>query len=142
MEAEFVACVSAAQEDVWWKRFFEHLDITKNSQGVKHFPHLRDRRWGGRYAEAEAGLMEKAAEAAVFAQMRMRRGAFQPAEAKMGQIEESKGNENNVKLIKGYRQKVEEELSKKICHDILEIMDNHLIPSSGTGEATVFCYKM
>nr|XP_018629221.1 14-3-3 family protein artA-like [Nicotiana tomentosiformis] len=103
---------------------------------------LKAEGWGGRYAEAEAGLMEKAAEAAVFAQMRMRRGAFQPAEAKMGQIEESKGNENNVKLIKGYRQKVEEELSKKICHDILEIMDNHLIPSSGTGEATVFCYKM
>ncbi|KAG5629502.1 hypothetical protein H5410_001219 [Solanum commersonii] len=57
------------------------------------------------------------------------------------QKEESKGNENNVKLIKGYRQKVEEELSK-ICHDILEIIDKHLIPSSGTGEATVFYYKM
>lgn len=57
------------------------------------------------------------------------------------QKEESKGNENNVKLIKGYRQKVEEELSK-ICHDILTIIDEHLIPSSGSGEATVFYYKM
>nr|XP_018627100.1 14-3-3 protein 7-like [Nicotiana tomentosiformis] len=57
------------------------------------------------------------------------------------QKEESKGNENNVKLIKGYHHKVEEELSK-ICHDILEIIDKHLIPSSGTGEATVFYYKM
>ncbi|XP_016569101.1 14-3-3-like protein GF14 iota isoform X1 [Capsicum annuum] len=57
------------------------------------------------------------------------------------QKEESKGNDNNVKLIKGYRQKVEEELSK-ICHDILEIIDKHLIPSSATGEATVFYYKM
>ncbi|GFZ00206.1 general regulatory factor 12 [Actinidia rufa] len=53
------------------------------------------------------------------------------------QKEESKGNENNVKLIKGYRQKVEEELSK-ICNDILTIIDKHLIPSSKTGEATVF----
>ncbi|KAG5603543.1 hypothetical protein H5410_025035 [Solanum commersonii] len=52
------------------------------------------------------------------------------------QKEESKGNEQNVKLIKGYRQKVEEELSK-ICSDILEIIDKHLIPSAGTGEATV-----
>ncbi|KAK4358013.1 hypothetical protein RND71_023623 [Anisodus tanguticus] len=51
------------------------------------------------------------------------------------QKEESKGNEQNVKLIKGYRQKVEEELSK-ICSDILEIIDKHLIPSAGTGEAT------
>ncbi|KAK3042322.1 hypothetical protein RJ639_002368 [Escallonia herrerae] len=57
------------------------------------------------------------------------------------QKEESKGNEQNVKLIKGYRQKVEEELSK-ICSDILAIIDKHLIPSSGSGEATVFYCKM
>ncbi|KAJ8640414.1 hypothetical protein MRB53_017108 [Persea americana] len=57
------------------------------------------------------------------------------------QKEESKGNEHNVKLIKGYCQKVEEELSK-ICHDILTIIDKHLIPSSGSGESTVFYYKM
>ncbi|KAK2434403.1 14-3-3 protein SGF14l [Trifolium repens] len=57
------------------------------------------------------------------------------------QKEESKGNENNVKLIKSYCQKVEEELSK-ICSDILTIIDQHLIPSSTTGEATVFYYKM
>ncbi|KAG6396587.1 hypothetical protein SASPL_142739 [Salvia splendens] len=57
------------------------------------------------------------------------------------QKEESKGNENNVKLIKGYRQKVEDELTK-ICQDILSVIDKHLIPSSGSGEATVFYYKM
>ncbi|KAE9454015.1 hypothetical protein C3L33_14129, partial [Rhododendron williamsianum] len=57
------------------------------------------------------------------------------------QKEESKGNENNVKLIKSYRQKVEEELSK-ICNDILTIIDKHLVPSSNSGEATVFYYKM
>lgn len=57
------------------------------------------------------------------------------------QKEESKGNEENVKLIKGYRRKVEEELSN-ICTDILSIIDKHLIPSSSSGEATVFYYKM
>ncbi|KAG8366439.1 hypothetical protein BUALT_Bualt17G0079900 [Buddleja alternifolia] len=57
------------------------------------------------------------------------------------QKEESKGNENNVKLIKSYRQKVEDELAK-ICEDILSVIDKHLIPSSGSGEATVFYYKM
>ncbi|CAN0896433.1 14-3-3-like protein GF14 iota [Linum grandiflorum] len=57
------------------------------------------------------------------------------------QKEESKGNEQNVKLIKGYRHKVEDELAK-ICHDILDIIDKHLIPSSASGEATVFYYKM
>ncbi|KAH7306260.1 hypothetical protein KP509_22G004100 [Ceratopteris richardii] len=57
------------------------------------------------------------------------------------QKEEAKGNENNVKKIKEYRNKVEDELSK-ICHDILMIIDEHLIPSSGTGESTVFYHKM
>ncbi|KAI3696328.1 hypothetical protein L1987_79341 [Smallanthus sonchifolius] len=57
------------------------------------------------------------------------------------QKEESKGNESNVSLIKGYCKKVEDELAK-ICSDILEIIDKHLIPSSGSGEATVFYYKM
>ncbi|KAL3511057.1 hypothetical protein ACH5RR_030458 [Cinchona calisaya] len=57
------------------------------------------------------------------------------------QKEESKGNEQNVKLIKDYRHKVEGELSQ-ICSDILTIIDKHLIPSSASGEATVFYYKM
>lgn len=57
------------------------------------------------------------------------------------QKEESKGNEHNVKLIKSYCQKVEEELSK-ICGDILTIIDQHLVPSSSSAEANVFYYKM
>jgi len=57
------------------------------------------------------------------------------------QKEESKGNEENVTHIKEYRHKVEEELAK-ICNDILSIIDQHLIPSSSTGESTVFYYKM
>eukprot|EP01018_Ginkgo_biloba_P007531 Gb_31280 [translate_table: standard] len=57
------------------------------------------------------------------------------------QKEEAKGNEHNVKRIKDYRHKVEEELSR-ICNDILTIIDEHLIPSSSTGESTVFYYKM
>ncbi|KAK3230895.1 hypothetical protein Dsin_002776 [Dipteronia sinensis] len=57
------------------------------------------------------------------------------------QKEESKGNEQNVKRIKDYRQRVEDELAK-ICNDILSVIDNHLIPSSTSGESTVFYYKM
>ncbi|KAJ4872838.1 14-3-3-like protein GF14 iota [Raphanus sativus] len=57
------------------------------------------------------------------------------------QKEESKGNESNVKHIKGYRQKVEDELAD-ICRDILTIIDEHLIPHATSGEATVFYYKM
>jgi len=57
------------------------------------------------------------------------------------QKEESKGNETHVKHIKDYLLKIEKELSD-ICKDILNVLDNHLIPSSTSGESKVFYYKM
>ncbi|KZZ88591.1 14-3-3 protein [Ascosphaera apis ARSEF 7405] len=57
------------------------------------------------------------------------------------QKEETKGNEANVALIKEYRQKIEEELAK-ICDDILDVLEKHLIPSAETGESKVFYHKM
>ncbi|KAJ6417115.1 protein 14-3-3 PROTEIN, partial [Salix viminalis] len=57
------------------------------------------------------------------------------------QKEESKGNETNVKRIKEYRKKAEEELDS-ICNDIMTVIDEHLIPSSVAGESSVFYYKM
>ncbi|KAJ5551561.1 14-3-3 family protein ArtA [Penicillium sp. DV-2018c] len=57
------------------------------------------------------------------------------------QKEESKGNESQVALIKEYRQKIEAELAK-ICDDILEVLDQHLIKSAQSGESKVFYHKM
>lgn len=57
------------------------------------------------------------------------------------QKEESRGNEQNAKRIKEYRQKVELELTN-ICQDIMTVIDEHLIPSCTAGESTVFYYKM
>jgi hypothetical protein len=57
------------------------------------------------------------------------------------QKEESKGNEAQVTLIKEYRQQIEAELAK-ICEDILEVLDKHLIASAQTGESKVFYHKM
>ncbi|KAJ5601917.1 14-3-3 family protein ArtA [Penicillium lagena] len=57
------------------------------------------------------------------------------------QKEESKGNESQVTLIKEYRQKIEAELAK-ICDDILEVLDDHLIKSAQSGESKVFYHKM
>ncbi|KAL1989114.1 hypothetical protein VTN96DRAFT_3661 [Rasamsonia emersonii] len=57
------------------------------------------------------------------------------------QKEESKGNDAQVALIKEYRQKIETELAK-ICDDILEVLDKHLIPSAQSGESKVFYHKM
>ncbi|RKO96029.1 14-3-3 protein, partial [Caulochytrium protostelioides] len=44
------------------------------------------------------------------------------------QKEESKGNEAQVKKIKEYRSKIETELTD-VCSDILNVLDQHLIPS-------------
>lgn len=55
--------------------------------------------------------------------------------------EESRGNNENVKRIVAYRQKIEKEL-KDICNDVLDVLDKHLIPHAGTSESTVFYHKM
>ncbi len=57
------------------------------------------------------------------------------------QKEESKGNEAQVAMIKGYREKIETELAK-ICEDILDVLEKHLIPSAASGESKVFYHKM
>ncbi|XP_061558236.1 14-3-3 protein epsilon isoform X3 [Phycodurus eques] len=57
------------------------------------------------------------------------------------QKEESKGSEEKLTMYKDYRKLVEKEL-KSICKDILEVLDQHLIPASSTGESKVFYYKM
>jgi len=54
--------------------------------------------------------------------------------------EESKGDAR-LAMTKEYRSQVEKEL-RDICHDILALLDKHLIPSAGTGESKVFYYKM
>lgn len=57
------------------------------------------------------------------------------------QKEESKGNEAHVKLIKGYRTKIETELAN-ICLDVLAVLDKYLIPAANSQESKVFYYKM
>jgi len=57
------------------------------------------------------------------------------------QKEENKGNENHVARIKEYRAKVENELTN-ICSDIVNVLDQHLIPTATSGESKVFYNKM
>jgi len=57
------------------------------------------------------------------------------------QREESKGKEEHLKKVREYKNKVEDELSR-ICDDILNVIDAHLIPASSTDESKVFYHKM
>lgn len=57
------------------------------------------------------------------------------------QKEESKGNKAHVEKIQAYRRKIETEL-EQICKDVLQVLDEHLIPSATTDESKVFYYKV
>jgi 14-3-3 protein epsilon len=57
------------------------------------------------------------------------------------QKEESKGTEKHVGTIRDYRQKIETEL-EKVCQDVLNVLDESLIPKAESGESKVFYHKM
>ena len=70
----------------------------------------------------------------------LRRNAWRSFSSLEGK-EEKKGNEQNVKLVKIYREKVEGELIE-ICNEIAGIIDNTLIPASTAADSKVFFHKM
>jgi 14-3-3 protein epsilon len=57
------------------------------------------------------------------------------------QKEESKGNEKHIGTIKEYRSKIELEL-EQVCQDVLDVLDEALIPHAASGESKVFYHKM
>jgi 14-3-3 protein epsilon len=57
------------------------------------------------------------------------------------QKEESKGSDKHVSTIRDYRQKIETEL-EKVCQDVLDVLDQALIPKAESGESKVFYHKM
>ena len=57
------------------------------------------------------------------------------------QKEENKGSDEHVGIIRDYRQKIETEL-EQVCQDVLDVLDQALIPKAETGESKVFYYKM
>jgi len=57
------------------------------------------------------------------------------------QKEETKGSDKNVGSIRDYRQKIETEL-ENVCQDVLNVLDDSLIPKAESGESKVFYHKM
>ena len=57
------------------------------------------------------------------------------------QKEESKGSDKHVETIRSYRNKIEAEL-ERVCQDVLDVLDESLIPNAATGESKVFYHKM
>ncbi|KAI1000965.1 14-3-3 family protein [Podosphaera aphanis] len=57
------------------------------------------------------------------------------------QKEESKGTDKHISTIREYREKIETEL-EKVCQDVLDVLDESLIPKAESGESKVFYHKM
>ncbi|KAL5563932.1 hypothetical protein UlMin_033679 [Ulmus minor] len=57
------------------------------------------------------------------------------------QKEESRGNAGHVATIKDYRAKIENELSS-ICGEILDLLEQKLVPSTSAADSKVFYLKM
>jgi 14-3-3 protein epsilon len=61
-------------------------------------------------------------------------------------LKEGPGNDSELKAqvsvtsLKGYREKIQSEMAK-ICEDIFDVLDKHLIPSAASRESKFF-YKM
>ncbi|RKK63427.1 hypothetical protein BFJ68_g17653 [Fusarium oxysporum] len=54
---------------------------------------------------------------------------------------EYKGTEKHLATIRGYRIKIENEI-EEICRDVLDLLDQSLIPNASTGESMALYYKM
>ncbi|KAH7255070.1 14-3-3 domain-containing protein [Fusarium redolens] len=52
-----------------------------------------------------------------------------------------KGSEKHFATIRGYRIKIENEI-EEICRDVLDLLDQSLIPNASTGESMALYYKM
>ncbi|KAF2156838.1 Bmh2-like protein [Myriangium duriaei CBS 260.36] len=57
------------------------------------------------------------------------------------QKEEQRGSDKHVGIIREYRQKIELEL-ERVCQDVLDVLDESLIPKAESGESKVFYHKM
>jgi len=57
------------------------------------------------------------------------------------QKDDGKNSEEKKNITVEYRKQIEKELDD-ICHDVLKVIDEHLVPSAQTGESKVFYYKM
>lgn len=55
--------------------------------------------------------------------------------------QKTEGSERKQQMAREYREKVEKEL-REICHDVLGLLDKHLIPKASNAESKVFYLKM
>jgi hypothetical protein len=56
-------------------------------------------------------------------------------------MEEEEGNDNHMKMTIKFHHMVEAELNK-LCYNVIDTIDTHLLPYSSDVEGKVFYYQM
>ena len=59
----------------------------------------------------------------------------------LSSFEAKEKNEGRKKRVKEYKQKIVNEL-ESICNDVVDILDNYLVPASKSSASKIFFYKM
>lgn len=70
-----------------------------------------------------------------------KRAAWRIISSLEGKAEKEGKDEKTKEITKNFKLKIEKELDE-ICNQIIELLDNCLIPNAESGESRVFLYKM
>jgi 14-3-3 protein len=117
-----------------WPRY-EFAIPTSKTEAVDHQTDIHEQ-LGGELTVDERNLLSVAYKNVVGT----RRASWRIISS-IEQKEESKGSDKHVGTIRDYRQKIETEL-EKVCQDVLDVLDESLIPKAESGESKVFYHKM
>jgi len=119
----------------------QHVYLAKLAEQAERYEEMVENMKLVAFEESELSVEERNLLSVAYKNVIGARRASWRIVSSIEQKEESKGAENHVSLIKTYRSKIEEELAK-ICRDILDVLDKHLIPKSTQDESKVFFLKM
>jgi 14-3-3 protein epsilon len=119
----------------------EHVYLSKLAEQAERYDEMADHMKAVAQTNQELSVEERNLISVAYKNAVGSRRASWRIISSVEQKEQSKGNTQNQELAKQYRAKVEAELNK-ICDEILQLIDNNLVPQSTSGECKVFYYKM
>ncbi|KAG0345328.1 14-3-3 protein, partial [Podila humilis] len=119
----------------------EHVYLAKLAEQAERYEEMVENMKAVAFEDSELNVEERNLLSVAYKNVIGARRASWRIVSSIEQKEESKGAENHVSLIKTYRGTIEEELAK-ICQDILDVLEKHLVPKSTQDESKVFFLKM
>ncbi|KAG0056187.1 14-3-3 protein [Gryganskiella cystojenkinii] len=119
----------------------EHVYLAKLAEQAERYEEMVNEMKAVAFTDQELTVEERNLLSVAYKNVIGARRASWRIVSSIEQKEESKGASEHVVLIKTYRSEIEKELAK-ICNDILDVLEKHLIPAAVQGESKVFYHKM